>query len=98
MWPVSRRVNKTGTGDDDPTLIDEMPKRPTPESTTLDLTVRERILLFCIASETDWQRAGIAGETVTTMAVKDLIERDAGGHLALTAHGRTALRAMLPDL
>ncbi len=23
MWPVSRRVNKTGTGDDDPTLIEE---------------------------------------------------------------------------
>jgi putative SOS response-associated peptidase YedK len=24
MWPVSRRVNKTGSGDDDPTLIDEI--------------------------------------------------------------------------
>jgi len=24
MWPVSRRVNKTGTGDDDPTLVDEV--------------------------------------------------------------------------
>jgi hypothetical protein len=24
MWPVLRRVNKTGTGDDDPTLIDEV--------------------------------------------------------------------------
>jgi putative SOS response-associated peptidase YedK len=24
MWSVSRRVNKTGTGDDDPTLIDEL--------------------------------------------------------------------------
>jgi putative SOS response-associated peptidase YedK len=24
MWPVSRRVNKTGTSDDDPTLIDEV--------------------------------------------------------------------------
>jgi putative SOS response-associated peptidase YedK len=24
MWPVSRRVNKTGTGDDDPTLINEV--------------------------------------------------------------------------
>jgi putative SOS response-associated peptidase YedK len=23
MWPVSRRVNKTGSADDDPTLIDE---------------------------------------------------------------------------
>jgi hypothetical protein len=24
MWPVSQRVNKTGTGDDDPTLINEV--------------------------------------------------------------------------
>jgi putative SOS response-associated peptidase YedK len=24
MWPVSRRVNKSGTGDDDPTLIAEV--------------------------------------------------------------------------
>jgi len=24
MWPVSRRVNKTGSGDDDPTLLDEV--------------------------------------------------------------------------
>jgi putative SOS response-associated peptidase YedK len=27
MWPVSRRVNKTGTGDDDPTLLDEVAAR-----------------------------------------------------------------------
>jgi hypothetical protein len=30
--------------------------------------------------------------------VKDLIERDAEGDLALTDHGRAVLRAMLPDL
>jgi len=24
MWPVSKRLNKTGSGDDDPTLIDEV--------------------------------------------------------------------------
>jgi len=24
MWSVSKRVNKTATGDDDPTLIDEV--------------------------------------------------------------------------
>ncbi len=28
MWPVSRRVNKTGTGDDDSTLIDEVAVNP----------------------------------------------------------------------
>jgi len=25
MWPMSRHVNKIGMGDDDPTLIDEVP-------------------------------------------------------------------------
>jgi Mn-dependent DtxR family transcriptional regulator len=29
---------------------------------------------------------------------KGLIERDTGGHLALTDRGRAVLRAMLPDL
>jgi putative SOS response-associated peptidase YedK len=24
MWPVSRRINKTGSADEDPTLIDEV--------------------------------------------------------------------------
>jgi len=24
MWPVSRRVNETGTGDDDPTPLNEV--------------------------------------------------------------------------
>jgi hypothetical protein len=30
------------------------------------------------------------------MVVKSLIERDAGGHVALTDRGRAVLRAMLP--
>jgi hypothetical protein len=55
-----------------------MPKRPTPD--TLALTVRERVLLFCVGSSTDWQRAGIPGEMVTEMMVR----------------GRDTLRALLP--
>ena len=58
--------------------------------------MRERALLFCVASGTDWQRAGVTGETVTAMIVKGLVERDAGGHLALTERGRATLRALLP--
>ena len=58
----------------------------------------ERMLLFCVASNTDWQHTTIPGEIVTTMVVKGLIERDAGGHLSLTGRGRAILRAMLPDL
>jgi hypothetical protein len=56
------------------------------------------MLLFCVASNTDWQHTTIPGEIVTTMVVKGLIERDAGGHLSLTDRGRAILRAMLPDL
>jgi hypothetical protein len=61
------------------------------------LTVRERMLLFSVASATDWQSAGVTGETVTAMIVKGLIARDAAGHLTLTSGGRAALRALLPD-
>jgi hypothetical protein len=61
-----------------------MAKRST-ASHVPDLTVRERVLLFCAASNTDWEHAGIPGETVTAMVVKGLIERDAGGRLARRA-------------
>jgi hypothetical protein len=74
-----------------------MAKRST-ASHAPDLTVRERVLLFCAASNTDWEHAGIPGETVTAMVVKGLIERDAGGRLDLTERGRDALRAILPGL
>ena len=60
--------------------------------------MRERVLLFCAASNTDWEHAGVPGETVTAMVVKGLIERDAGGRLAPTDRGLATLRAMLPKL
>jgi hypothetical protein len=52
-----------------------MAKSPTPDTTALG--VRERMLLFCVGSGTDWQRAGITGETVTALVVRGLIMRDA---------------------
>jgi len=58
----------------------------------------ERMLLFCVASGTDWQRAGITGETVTALVVKGLIERNSGGRLSLTEGGRETLRTLLPQL
>jgi hypothetical protein len=48
--------------------------------------------------DTDWQRAGIPGETVVNMTVKGLVARDALGRLSLTGRGRAALKAMLPGL
>jgi hypothetical protein len=75
-----------------------MPKRPPQAPSASDLTVRERMLLFCVASGTDWQRAGIPGETVVNMTVKGLVVRDGLGRLSLTGRGRAALKAMLPGL
>jgi hypothetical protein len=75
-----------------------MAKLTMPAEAAKALAVRERVLLFCAASGTDWLHAGVAGETVTAMVVKGLVERDAAGVLALTDRGRAVLRAMLPDL
>jgi|SRR5712692_497184 len=39
-----------------------MPKRPPQDPTAFDLTVGERVLLFCAASGTNRQRAGAPGD------------------------------------
>jgi hypothetical protein len=75
-----------------------MAKLTMPAEAAKALAVRERVLLFCAASGTDWLHAGVTGETVTAVVVKGLVERDAAGALALTDRGRAVLRAMLPDL
>ena len=53
-----------------------MAKLTTPADTANALTVKERVLLFCAASGTDWVHAGITGENVTAMVVKGLIVRE----------------------
>jgi len=45
--------------------------------------VRERLLLFRVGSGTDWQRAGVTGETVTALVAKGLLVRDGAGRLTL---------------
>jgi hypothetical protein len=60
-----------------------------------ELTVPERVLLFCVASDTEWAQAGITGATATAMLVRGFVERDAGGRLALTPQGRAVLDAIL---
>jgi hypothetical protein len=58
------------------------------------LGVPERVLLFCLASGTEWAPAGVAGATATAMLVRGLIDRDGAGKLRLTPPGRaTALFA-----
>jgi hypothetical protein len=73
-----------------------MPAKPTTESIAASLMVSERVLLFCIASDTDWANAGITGATARTMQVKSLIERDPGAtRFVLTELGRAVLAALL---
>jgi hypothetical protein len=55
------------------------------------------VLLFCAASGTDSEHAGITGETVTVMVVKGLIVRDAVGEITPTDRGHAVLRAMLQE-
>jgi hypothetical protein len=60
-----------------------------------ELGVPERVLLFCVASGTEWARAGVTGATATAMVVRGLIERDAGDQLRLTKEGHAVLDALL---
>jgi hypothetical protein len=72
--------------------------KPKPDSTvaqTEALSIPERILLFCVASGTDWERAGITGATLTAMMIKGLIAREPTGGLYLTKEGRAVLAMLL---
>jgi hypothetical protein len=70
--------------------------KPPPASIAGALTVPERLLLFCLASDTDWQAASITQATAQHMMVRGLIERDSGaGSFVPTDHGRAALEALL---
>ena len=75
-----------------------MAKLTTPTETAAALGVSERMLLFCVASNTDWKHTAIPGEIVTTIVVRGPDRGDAAGHLALTDRGQAVLRTMLPDL
>jgi hypothetical protein len=61
------------------------------------LSIPERLLLFCIASRTEWERAGITGATVTVAVIRGLIQRDPAGELALTKQGRAVLAALMGE-
>ena len=52
-----------------------------------DLSTAERILLFCLASGTEWAEAGVTGKTETAMVVRGLIDRDSAARLVPTSGG-----------
>ena len=74
-----------------------MAKLTTSAKTAEMLSVRERVLLFCAASRTDWLLAGVTLDVVTHMLMVGLISRDAAGAVALTDRGRAVYNAMLPE-
>jgi hypothetical protein len=58
-----------------------------------DLSTPERILLFCLASGTEWAEAGVTGATVTSMLVRGLVDRRCGPACADARWPRGAGRA-----
>jgi hypothetical protein len=65
-------------------------------SIAAELSTPERLLLFCLASGTEWKRAGVTQSTVTRMiVVRGLVQRDPLGRLSLTKQGRAELDTLL---
>jgi hypothetical protein len=73
-----------------------MPARPTPATIASDLRVQERVMLFCLASGTDWERAGVTHATAQHLLVKNLVDRDqVATRFKLTSLGRQVLTALI---
>jgi hypothetical protein len=67
----------------------------TPETIAASLTVSERLLLFCVATDSDWAGAGITNATARTLQIIDLIEREPEAtRFALTEQGHAVLAAL----
>jgi hypothetical protein len=50
-------------------------------------------MLFCIASATNWRKAGLSHMVARRLLVRGLIERQAAEAYVLSAHGRAVLEA-----
>jgi hypothetical protein len=72
-----------------------MPNPESPAAQAQALSISARLLLFCVATRIEWERAGITRTTVTTLVVRGLIERDVAGGLTITQQGRAVLAALL---
>ena len=53
-----------------------MPARPSPAKIASDLRVPERIMLFCLASSTDWERDDVTNANAHHLLMRGLIDRD----------------------
>jgi hypothetical protein len=67
-----------------------------PQTIASDLRIPERVMLFCLASGTDWERAGVTHATSQQLLVRGLIDRhQSAGRFKLTPLGRDVLAALL---
>jgi hypothetical protein len=71
------------------------PKLGDPQAQAATLRIPERLLLFCIASKTEWERTGITDRD--RHGDQGLVERDAAGELTLTKRGRAVFAALLME-
>jgi hypothetical protein len=62
------------------------------------LTAREKVALFCAASDIDHAAVRILASVMQSMEIRGLILREHASRYALTDDGRAVLRALLPDL
>jgi hypothetical protein len=72
-------------------------KTPTAELIAAALTVPERLMLFFLASDTDWQKASITPATAQHLMGRGLIERQAATRYVLTEQGRAWRRFSADD-
>jgi hypothetical protein len=79
-----------------PCVADPLQVLGRPSITSRHAPHPERLLLFCVASHTEWERAGITGAEVTGMVIKGLIGREPTGQLYLTKQRRAAVLGALP--
>ena len=72
------------------------PKSPTPETVADTLTARERVILFCAATDIDHAAVGILASAMQVMEVRGLIERNhSTSRYVLTETGHAVFRALL---
>jgi hypothetical protein len=60
-----------------------------------ELSFLERVLLFCLASGTEWARAGVTGAVTTVMLVRGLVERDRDCGLKTTPQGNEVFKVLI---
>jgi hypothetical protein len=73
-----------------------MPRPPSPAKIASDLRVQERMMLFCLASGTDWEHAVSLHATPQHLLLRGLIDRTSTpARVKLTPLGRDVLAALL---